>query len=89
MFGDYSLAGKVAVITGAGGGIGRAVARSLAKEGCRLVLSDFDEKQLKETAAGIGTNVVTVRADDAKKADVEAIFAHADRATGHVDILDT
>jgi 3-oxoacyl-[acyl-carrier protein] reductase len=89
MFGEFSFAGKVAIVTGAGGGIGRAVARSFAAEGCRLVLCDFDEALLKETVAGINTPVVSAKADVAKKSDVEMVFALADREFGQVDILVT
>ena len=43
------LSGKVVVITGAGSGIGRAVALRLAREGCHLALSDIDTTRLQET----------------------------------------
>lgn len=89
MFGAMSLAGKVAVVTGAGGGIGRAVANSLSAEGCRLVLSDYDEKLLTENSATISSPVVFVKADVAKKADAAAVFAMADKEFGPVDILVT
>jgi 3-oxoacyl-[acyl-carrier protein] reductase len=89
MFADYSLAGKVAVVTGAGGGIGRAVARSLAAEGARLVLTDYDEGSLKETAATVKGPVHCIKADVAKKADIAAVFKVADREFGGVDILVT
>ncbi|HCR45846.1 MAG TPA: acetoin dehydrogenase, partial [Marinobacter hydrocarbonoclasticus] len=45
------LNNKVAVVTGAGSGIGRSLAKSLAARGCRLALSDVNEAGLAETAA--------------------------------------
>ena len=49
-----NLDNKVAVVTGAGSGIGRALAKSLAARGCRLALSDVNEAGLAETAAALG-----------------------------------
>jgi NAD(P)-dependent dehydrogenase (short-subunit alcohol dehydrogenase family) len=49
----YKLQDKVAVVTGAGSGIGRALAQRLAKAGCRLALADINEAGLKETAASL------------------------------------
>lgn len=69
------LNNKVAVITGAGSGIGRALAMELANRGCRLALSDVNEAGLKETAALCDASEVrTYRLD---VADRDAIYAHA------------
>lgn len=89
MFAAYSLAEKVAVVTGAGGGMGRAVAKALAAEGARLVLCDYDEALLKETAASLPGEVRHIKADVSKKADAEAVFKLVDREFGPVDILVT
>lgn len=89
MFRSVSLAGKVAVVTGAGGGIGRAVAASLAHEGCRLVLCDYNEGLLRESAADISQPVVCLTADVSRKSDAEAVFALTDREFGPADILVT
>ena len=69
--------GKVAVITGAGSGIGRELARLLAAKGARLALSDVNAAGLAETARLIGSaaNVRTYAVDVASR---EAVFAHAD-----------
>lgn len=69
--------GKVAAITGAGSGIGRALAVELAREGARLALSDIDEAGLAGTArevAALGAACTTARVD---VADREAMFAWA------------
>ncbi len=70
--------GRVAVVTGAGSGIGRALAQALAREGAHLALSDVNETTLAETAASLhaGGKVLTERVD---VADREAVEAHAAR----------
>lgn len=74
-----SFENKVAVITGAGSGIGRSLAVGLAKKGCHLALSDINEKGLQETAALInapGIKVTTTRLDVANR---EAVYQHAEQ----------
>ncbi|MFT4014666.1 MAG: SDR family oxidoreductase [Paracoccus sp. (in: a-proteobacteria)] len=83
------FAGKVAVITGAAQGIGRASAERFLSEGAKLVLGDIDKARLEATAAEIGTpdSVLPVVADVAKKADVDALIAAAVAKFGRIDIL--
>jgi butyryl-CoA dehydrogenase len=72
--------GRVAAITGAGSGIGRALARELARRGAHLALSDVNEPGLAETVAlceGHGVKVTSQRVDVSDKA---AVFAWADQA---------
>ncbi|AHI28508.1 SDR family NAD(P)-dependent oxidoreductase [Marinobacter similis] len=70
------LTNKVAVVTGAGSGIGRALANALAARGCRLALSDVNEIGLAETVAGL--KEVEVRSYHLDVSDRDAIYAHAD-----------
>src|SRR3954452_11229489 len=75
-----NFSGRVAAITGAGSGIGRALARELARRGAHLALSDVDEAGLAETVSlceGSGVKVTSQRVDVADRA---AVFAWADRA---------
>jgi NADP-dependent 3-hydroxy acid dehydrogenase YdfG len=58
-----SIDGRTAVITGAGSGIGQAVARRLAKHGCPVVLADWNEEGLEETAASISGPVLAKKLD--------------------------
>ena len=67
--------GKVAVVTGAGSGIGRALAIKLAARGARLALSDIDESGLAATVAQCGA--VEARAYGLNVADREAVLVHA------------
>jgi NADP-dependent 3-hydroxy acid dehydrogenase YdfG len=58
-----TINGRTAVITGAGSGIGQAVARRLAAHGCPVALADWNETGLEETAASIGGDVLTRKLD--------------------------
>lgn len=69
------LKNKVAVVTGAGSGIGRALAMALAARGCRLALSDVDETGLAETIAAL--NGVEIKSYVLDVSDQDAIYAHA------------
>lgn len=76
-------AGKVAVITGAGSGMGAAMARRFADEGMKIVVADIDLAAAEATAAGIaaaGGAALAVRADVSRQDDVQAM---ADRAWDH------
>ncbi|MCA9772993.1 MAG: SDR family oxidoreductase [Myxococcales bacterium] len=84
------LKGKVAVITGAGSGIGRSLAGVLAAEGAHLALSDVNEATLRETVEGLSKGDVKVTSHRLDVADRAAVHAHADEvlaAHGQVDIV--
>jgi len=78
-----AFGGKVVVVTGAGSGIGRALAVELARRGAKLAISDIDEQGLAETEQrlrGLGATVKTDRLDVTER---EAFLAYADAVNGH------
>ena len=85
-----SLKGKVAVITGAGSGIGQATAEALAKQGCELAISDINERGLAETRARCESHGVRVSSARVDVADRAAMYAWADNVVadhGRVNIV--
>jgi 3-oxoacyl-[acyl-carrier protein] reductase/2-hydroxycyclohexanecarboxyl-CoA dehydrogenase len=84
------LKDKVAIVTGAGRGLGKGIALKLAGEGAKVVIGDAIEENAKAVAEAIvkaGGAAIAARADVSKLADVEAMFAAAIGAFGPIDIL--
>ncbi len=80
------LKGKVALITGAGSGIGRHTALLFAREGARVVAVDVNEHAAVDTAKAI-EGALAVRADVSRAADCERMVAEAEKAFGRLDVL--
>ncbi|WP_188037236.1 bifunctional aldolase/short-chain dehydrogenase [Actinotalea sp. JY-7885] len=83
------LATRVALVTGAASGIGRAIAERLAAEGACVVVADLDLERAQEVAAGIGgpDRAIAVRADVTSEDDVRAMVDAAALAFGGVDLV--
>ncbi|MCX6619766.1 MAG: glucose 1-dehydrogenase [Acidobacteria bacterium] len=84
------LEGRVAVITGAGGGIGRACAREFAKEGARMVVADVNFEAARETVSQIeraGGRGLAIETDVSDEASVAALVRQTIEAFGGVDTL--
>lgn len=88
---DLRLAGTRALVTGGSKGIGKAVARSLAAEGCRVVIAARTRADLEATAAELaaatGGTVIPIVADTGHDASVRELVAAAVDAVGGVDVL--
>ena len=80
------LKGKVALITGAGSGIGRQSALLFAKEGASVVAVDVNEQAARDTAKAIA-NCLAVTADVSKAQDCERMVAEAEKTFGRLDVL--
>jgi len=84
------LAGKAAVVTGGGQGIGRAIARMYAREGASVAIAARSEARLSHVKAEIeeeGGRAIAVRTDVRREPDVEQLVAETTEAFGSVDIL--
>lgn len=80
------LKDRVAVVTGGGSGIGRAICRLFGEEGAVVVVNDVDLDAAEKTVAEIGSGHA-LRADVSRSDEVRAMFEEVDRRAGHLDIL--
>jgi 3-oxoacyl-[acyl-carrier protein] reductase len=83
----FDLTGRTALVTGASGGIGQAIARALHAQGASVVLTGTRRGPLDALAADLGSRVETVACDLADRAAVEALVPSAEAALGGLDIL--
>src|SRR5579863_4197671 len=82
-----ALMNKTAMITGAGSGVGRAVAKALAPQGWSLVLVGRKQETLEETAHGLAGDHLVAPADVGDPAQVKAVFARLKDKFGRLDML--
>ena len=83
----FKLTGKNALVTGATGGIGAAIAKTLSKQGAKLVLSSTKEERLKDLAAEIGNDCKILACNLSDAMQVDALFDKAEELVGQIDIL--
>lgn len=86
----FRLDGRVALITGAGGAFGRAIALGFVDVGARLFLVDIDSARLEQTATLVraaGGICASLPGDTGSSSDVDAVFAALDQEFGRIDIL--
>ncbi len=86
----FDLTGKVGIVTGAGRGLGRAIAGRLAEAGAVVVCADVDEATATETASLItagGARASAARVDVTRKTEVDALVAAAVAEHGHLDVM--
>lgn len=82
--------GKVALVTGAGQGIGRAIALRLARDGADIAIVDLNEDKMNDVAGEVraaGRRATVFKADVSKRDQVHAAVAHAERDLGGFDII--
>ncbi|RAN69608.1 2-hydroxycyclohexanecarboxyl-CoA dehydrogenase [Bacillus sp. SRB_336] len=82
-----TLENKIAIVTGAGSGIGRGIAEKLAAEGATVVVGDINEAAAKETAASLGNGSVGVAADVTDRESVDAMVSAVTSEFGRIDVL--
>jgi NAD(P)-dependent dehydrogenase (short-subunit alcohol dehydrogenase family) len=81
------LDGKVALVTGAGSGMGRLATQSFVREGARVVAADLNAKGVEETVASTGGKAVAVSGDVTREADVQRFVKTAVDRFGKLDVL--
>ena len=83
------IKGKVAIVTGAGGGVGKSISKRLASEGCKVVMLGRDRAKLSKLSSEIGNkkNTMTVIADISKEAEVLSAIDQTINSFDKIDIL--
>jgi NAD(P)-dependent dehydrogenase (short-subunit alcohol dehydrogenase family) len=84
---DSGFDNKVGLITGAGSGIGRAMANAFAKAGARVVAADVNLAGAEQTAAEIGEAAIAVAVNIADQASVAQLVQHTGEVFGRIDVL--
>ena len=83
----FELSDKVALITGASGGIGRSIVKKMKQCGAKLIISGTRQNVLNDLASELGNDVKTIITDLNNKDDVLNLAKEAEASFGHIDIL--
>lgn len=83
----FRLDGKVALVTGAAGGLGHKIAHTLHNQGATLALTDMNEEKLKELQAELGLNAEIFVANLTNAEDVKNLVSNVEEKMGKIDIL--
>ena len=83
------IKGKVAIVTGAGGGVGKAISKRLSSQGCKVIMLGRDRTKLQKAASEIDNkkNTMTVIADITKEAEVLSAIDQTINSFDKIDIL--
>lgn len=85
-----SVGNRIALVTGSGGGIGRAIAIKLAEQGSKVVINDIDNEKIDETVSIIretGGEALGYKTDVTNEGEVVSLFEEIDREYGRIDII--
>ena len=83
----FELSDKVALITGASGGIGMSIVKKMKQCGAKLIISGTRQNVLNNLASELGNDVKTIKTDLNNKDDVQNLAKEAEASFGHIDIL--
>jgi len=81
------LENRIALVTGGGQGLGRAICQRLAREGCQVAVADLNEEGAIQTVATIGRGAIAITVDVTDEAQVEAMISRTMQEFGRLDIL--
>ncbi len=83
----FDIAGKVVLLTGATGGIGRSIAKKMKKKGARIILSGTRQNVLDELSSELGEDTKAIATDLTSKESILSLAKEAETIFGHIDVL--